>query len=197
MRSALWVAVVMLVAGCADEAPPQTVDVAAEEPREGRAPARAPLNATSPPAAVEVAWDGALPPLLCAPSGPNSCMGASAPAAGENHFVARDPAAWSGNLTLQWEAMTPVTETLAFGLLFYEKCGATCWQSVGGSVMVSGQSPLVLAVESLEAPASAEGLWLFVHEPRLTPDPVYAVASPGQEFRVAGRLEAATQPDEA
>lgn len=205
MRPGWFPALVCLVsltaslAGCAGDSPPAeaSADSASETGREGRPPAGlVGENVTLDP--VDVAWDGALPVRLCAPSGPNSCMGASAPSTtgGEDDlFVAAEPATWSGQIVLTWAASSPATESLSLWFGFYEKCGASCWQGVGSGAYTSGPSPLTLDLADVEAPAKAEGLWISVHEPRLTPDPVYAIASMGQEFHAEGRLvPSATRP---
>lgn len=199
MRFGWLAALALVLSGCSEAGDPRSAEGPAmdgagettDAGRTGRAASVA-VNGSSPlPDPIEVAWEGALDIQACAPSGPNSCMGASVPVSGKDDSLFLDsvPAFWTGSLTLAWNAASPATETLQFQLGFYEKCGATCWQGVGGSAMAVGSSPLVLDVQSLEAPAGSQGLWLSVHEERLTPDPVYAIASAGQEFRAEGRLQ--------
>lgn len=206
MRLGWSLALVMLLAGCADDAPEDPAasgslaGAEGDEDRQGRAPAGA-MAGPRLPDPIDVDWDGGIPAAVCAPSGVNSCMGASVPMSGgtdDSLFIDVAPAAWTGTLTLTWTASSPATESLQLGLTFYKKCGSSCWESVGTSVAyVSGTSPLVLDVTGASAPGSAEGLWLSVRETRLTPDPVYAVASAGQAFHVEGRLEAVAAETDA
>jgi hypothetical protein len=201
MRFGWSLALVMMLAGCAGDTPeaPATDEAAVdlEAERVARAPAGDAAGALLPDP-IDVDWVGGIPVEACAPSGPNSCMGASVPMTGttdDSLFLAAAPAAWSGTLTLTWSATSPATETLQLGLTFYKKCGGSCWESLGtDGAYVSGTSPLVLEVGGAAAPASAEGLWISVRQVRLTPDPVYAVASLGQEFHAEGRLEPAPTP---
>lgn len=206
MRFGWSLALLMMLAGCADDAsedPALAPDPGSSAGRAGEdRQARAAWDTAEQgmpeelPAPIDISWDGAMELQVCAPSGPNSCMGFSQALAakGDTLLVEAPPAAWNGSLTLTWTASSPVTETLQLGLTFYKMCGSACWESVGtGGVSVSGTSPLELDVGGT-APAASEGLWIWVREERLTPDPVYAIVSPGQDFHVEGRLQPSPTP---
>lgn len=196
MRSPWLVLLAFGLAGCTDG-----VDTDGAAPvdggradRLGRASDRAAMVGPLPDP-VDVAWDGALPILVCAPSGLNSCMGQSVSTGKDDSlFIDADPATWTGQLTLTWQAASSLTEDLSFGLTFFQKCGATCWQGMGVGDRVTGPSPLVLDLSSLEAPAGSRGLWISVHAEKLTPDPVHAIVTPGQDFHAEGRLAASPTP---
>lgn len=197
MRSVLWVAVVMLVAGCADEAPAEPGESAEErQARQGDA-----LElAGALPDPIEISWDGALNPAVCAPSGLNSCMWTQAPLFDKDDslFLEASPAAWSGSLTLTWDHATPDLDRLRLSVGFYKKCGATCWEGTGDSASEIGTSPFVLDVRSLMPSPDSEGLWVSVQDLPLIDDPAYVFANAGHEFRVEGRLTPmAPDPDEA
>lgn len=194
MRLGWSIALLVMLAGCADgpqEGLADEEDLAGADPgRQGRA-ASAPAGGPVLPDPIEIAWDGALDLQACAPSGPNSCMGATVPTSGKDHslFLEVPPASWNGLLTLTWEAATPALDRRVLGVSFYKKCGATCWESIGDGTSETGTSPVRLDARSIQAPVGSEGLWISVRDTRLTPDPVYAQASPGQDFRVEGRLD--------
>jgi hypothetical protein len=159
-------------------------------------------GATGAPAApvpvpVLVDWDGAIGAEACVPTGPGSCGGAGAPPAGGKQDVFQVSAAqarWTGTVTLEWQATTATTQELRLHFGFWKSCGASCWESVGDFQGAEGPSPLTLAVDGAVAPADAEGLYLSVSTPSLTPAPVLAVAEPGQEFHAEGRLDASPTP---
>ncbi|MEA3136541.1 MAG: hypothetical protein QOC71_822 [Thermoplasmata archaeon] len=196
-----WSAVLLalVLSGCSDPGPAMdeeapgadAADQAAGDARVAR-PGDSLAAATTLPDPIELAWDGAIDAGACAPSGLNSCMGASVPLASgktDSLFLDSMPASWTGTLNLFWDASSPATSELGLGLTFYESCGSGCYQSVGGGAYLEGSSPLVLDVDHLEAPSGSEGLWISVRQTRLTPDPVYGHASIGQDFRVDGLIE--------
>jgi hypothetical protein len=178
----------VLLAGCAD---PPPADPGPEAARESRIPDAAPF-----PDPQDIAWDGALPAVACVPSGLNQCSGIETSAASGKEaalFIEAGAAAWTGRLTATWQAASP-TSTLELWVGFYSDCGFGCWESTGATQVATGGSPLAVDLVALEAPEHAKGLYLAVREPRLTPDPLYAQASPGVEFRVEGRLEPSAVP---
>ena len=154
----------------------------------GNATGAAQDNATAAALSAVVAWDGSLAAAVCAPMGPNSCMFPISFDGDSAEPLPRLAGPAKGDLTLTWTPSSPLTEELVLGVFAYRSCGDGCYEGTEFFQHVSGPSPLVLAVDAPLLP-EGEALLLYVHQPRLTPDPVYAFARAEQPFHVEGLLQ--------
>lgn len=134
-------------------------------------------------------FDGSLGSAICAPAGPNSCVGGPLPTHERNFWKKLEvPGTITEvDVTLTWEAATPTTEQLHFGIGRVRSCGDSCVEGENAIDMVTGPSPLVL--QGALAPLQ-EGEWyeIAAFEAPFTPDPVYMWAHPDQPFRIEGTI---------
>ncbi len=141
--------------------------------------------ATAEPRITPVNWDGSTGTGFCAPAGPSSCSGTSM---GGNRFTLIQVSGnMTGEVTLTWDATTPLAQTLDFAVMVATACGSSCYSSEGadGWALASGESPLVISFDF----TSDEGkvLAFSVRQPMLpTPSPVYGYVSIDQPFHVEG-----------
>lgn len=149
------------------------------------------------PESHDVDWLGHIAVDACAPTGPNSCSGATLGDARERYDTRTAQDVEQANLELTWESDTPDTEELELRLAsgHVERCSdrATCyfWTTHASAV---GTSPLTL--DASDVPVDdGDTLWILVDAPDLTPDPLHSDVHTFQHFHVTGEIQPAADTD--
>lgn len=149
-------------------------------------------NETTPdPRSVPVAWDGRKPTYLeaCLPQVPDdlACRALGGGYAVSHVFPAGN-LTWA-DLTLTWQASSPLTRELRFSVFAASTCGPDCdtWERV--SPWAVGPSPLVVQ-SPLDATQNATVRGAIVVAPLLyaVPPHLYVAATTDQLFHVQGTL---------
>lgn len=106
-----------------------------------------------------------------------TCTGTRDPRIERSFEIEHDGTLRGVNATLQWDALSPVTETLRVGVAW--NCDDGCQYD-----FVDGQAPLELTADDLEIEDEA---YVFVWQPDLAEDvPAYVGATHDQPFTVTG-----------
>lgn len=145
---------------------------------------------TASPTSDEIEWYGHLAVDACAPTGPNSCSGATIGDAEDRYDTRIDQDVEQASLEMRWESDTPDTEELELRLAtgHAERCGqrATCYYWTTHAKAV-GTSPLTLDASDVSV-EEGDTVWILVDAPELTPDPVHSDAHTVQHFDVTGEV---------
>lgn len=149
------------------------------------------------PGSRDVDWIGHLAVDACAPSGPNSCTGATLGDARDRYDTRIEQDVEQAQLEMTWEADTPDTEELEIRLAsgHVERCGdrATCyfWTTHAQAV---GTSPLTLDASDVPV-ADGDTLWVLVDAPDPTPDPLHSDVHTFQHFHLTGEIQPAVDTE--
>lgn len=134
-------------------------------------------------------WQGNTGTWACAPAGPNTCAGTGLQ--DRDSWLPIEPEGQGHRieLTLTWQALSPVTEELAISVAAYTSCGDGCYSSTGAYGEAVGPSPLGLELDDIPLDGQAVGYIVYVDGGRwLHEDPVLLGGDHHQPFHVQGTL---------
>lgn len=170
----------LAVAG--DETPDAASPTASTSPAEG--------SEAELPEAFAVDWIGNLANSACVPSGEHSCRGVTVSDADDVRETHIDADVAEVDLTMTWNAHTPVTEELELSLVSGEekRCGDGTCSSFYHLETVTGTSPLTIQADDLDI-RDGHTLWIVVDSPQELPDPLYSDLEHEQSFQVEGTIQ--------
>lgn len=138
---------------------------------------------------VPIDWEGNLGTWGCAPMGPNTCGGTSLGDQDSWHPIEPDGQGRSIELTLTWDATSPLTEELDLSVAPYTSCGDGCYATSQPHATVTGTSPVELEVHDIGLDGEQLGYVIYVDGTLwLHEDPLLFAASHHQPFHVEGTL---------
>jgi hypothetical protein len=177
------------LAGCSDGADPAADSATGtDQSGEGADMTTTGQDATPEPLVFDVAFDGSLGRDVCAPMGPNACVGVGELSTqSQNDLILEAPGStrWDYDLTVTWDAATPLMQDLELHVLSMESCGDGCITGSSTDGPAAGTSPLT-GSGTVTLAENETGLWVWVILPRQTPSPVYARIQTEMDFRLEG-----------